>query len=136
MSYRLQDRDDDFPSQRSAAGTLAPPAIKKPERTAVIENPDEDQDDGYGLIPRRVTKSEIIYVTSQLAIMVETGVTLSAALDGIVREESNPSLKRVLADLKGSVDSGEDFSAALARHPKHFDKTYVSLIKASEATGT
>jgi type IV pilus assembly protein PilC len=102
----------------------------------VLETPDDEQDDGSGLLPRRVTKVEIIYVTSQLAIMVETGVTLSAALDGIVREERNPALKRVLAELKSAVDSGEDFSAALARHPRHFDKTYVSLIKASEATGT
>ena len=97
---------------------------------------DEGLDDGPGLIPRRVSKSEIIYVTSQLAIMVETGVTLSSALEGIVREEQNPTLKRVLSELKEAVEEGEDFSVALARHPKYFDKTYVSLIKASEATGT
>jgi type IV pilus assembly protein PilC len=41
----------------------------------------------------------------------------------------------VLADLKASVESGEDFSKALARYPKYFDKTFVSLVKASEATG-
>lgn len=136
MSYRMQDRNDEFPSQRSSAATLAQPAGKKPERAVAIDAPEDEQDDGSGLLPRRITKSEIIYVTSQLAIMVETGVTLSSALEGIVREERNPSLKRVLAELKSAVESGEDFSAALARHPRHFDKTYVSLIKASEATGT
>jgi type IV pilus assembly protein PilC len=105
----------------------------------LLDPPDVEEDgldDGPGLIPRRVTKSEIIYVTSQLAIMVETGVTLSAALDGIVRDEGNPTLKAVLTDLMTSVEAGEDFSTALARHPKYFDKTYIALIKASEATGT
>jgi type IV pilus assembly protein PilC len=68
--------------------------------------------------------------------MVDTGITLSAALDNIIQQEQNPSLKAVLADLKSAVEEGADFSAALARHPKLFDKTYISLVKASEATGT
>jgi type IV pilus assembly protein PilC len=92
--------------------------------------------DGGPLIPRRVTKNDIIYMTSQLAIMVETGITLSAALGGIVEQESNPSLRKIVVELKAAVEAGGDFSAALAEYPKLFDKTYVSLIKASEATGS
>ena len=34
------------------------------------------------------------------------------------------------------VEGGQDFSTALAKYPKHFDNTYISLVKASEATGT
>jgi len=88
------------------------------------------------LFPRRVSKNDLIYVTNQLAIMVDTGINLSAALGGIVDQEPHPSLRKILADLKAAVESGEDFSAALARYPKLFDKTYVALVKASEATGT
>ncbi len=68
--------------------------------------------------------------------MVDTGITLSTALAGIVDQEPNPTLRRVLKDLKEEVEGGQDFSTALARYPKHFDKTYVSLVKASEATGS
>jgi type IV pilus assembly protein PilC len=88
------------------------------------------------LLARRVTKKEIVYTTTQLAVMVETGITLSTAIQGIIDQEKNPTLKRVLKDLKSRVESGEEFSKALARHPKLFNQTYVSLIKASEATGT
>jgi type IV pilus assembly protein PilC len=95
---------------------------------------DEANDDG--LFPRRISKSDLIYVTSQLAIMVDTGITLSTALGGIVEQETNPTLRHILKDLKDAVEGGQDFSAALARYPKHFDHTYVSLVKASEATGT
>jgi type IV pilus assembly protein PilC len=95
----------------------------------------EETEEG-GLFPKRVSKNDLIYVTSQLAIMVDTGITLSAALAGILQQETNPTLKKILRDLKQSVESGEDFSTALARYPRQFDKTYVSLIKASEATGT
>lgn len=96
-----------------------------------------DEADGEGsLLPRRISRTDIIYATSQLAIMVDTGITLSTALAGICEQETNPSLRKVLTDLKQAVEGGEDFSTALARYPKLFDKTYVALIKASEATGS
>ncbi len=95
-----------------------------------------DEADGAGLIPQGVSKSDIIYVTCQLAIMVDTGITLSAALSGVVEQETNPTLRRILTDLRDKVEAGEDFSRSLAKYPKYFDKTYVSLVKASEATGT
>jgi len=95
-----------------------------------------EEDASVSLLPRRVKQSDIIYATSQLAVMVDTGITLSAALDSIAEHEQNPTLKSVLLDLKVRVESGEDFSTALARYPWHFDKTYVSLIRSSEQTGT
>ena len=43
-----------------------------------------------GLFPSRISQERLIYVTSQLAIMVDTGITLSAALAGIVEQETEP----------------------------------------------
>ena len=96
----------------------------------------EEADAPMGLFGVRVSKAELIYTTAQLAIMVDTGITLSTALAGIVEQEQNPGLRKVLMELKEAVEGGEDFSTALARYPKLFDKTYVSLVKASEATGS
>ncbi len=90
----------------------------------------------WNLIPQRISRQDLIYVTAQLGIMVETGITLSTAISGIIEQETNSALRKVLQELKESVESGEDFSTALARFPKLFDKTYISLVKASEATGT
>ena len=39
-------------------------------------------------------KNDLIYITSQLAIMVDTGITLSTALAGIVEQEANPTLRK------------------------------------------
>ena len=96
----------------------------------------EEEGGGLDLMPRGVKRSDIIYVTSQLAVMVDTGITLSVALASAADQEKNATLKAVLLDLKSRVESGDDFSSALAAHPKHFDKTYVALIKAAEQTGT
>src|ERR1700674_4916781 len=57
-----------------------------------------DAEDSAPLIPRRVGKQEIIYLTSQLAIMSETGINLSTALNGILQHEENPTLRKVLTD--------------------------------------
>jgi type IV pilus assembly protein PilC len=96
----------------------------------------EEGEAELGLLPRRVTRNEIIYVTAQLAIMVDTGITLSSALGGILEQEANPTLRKVLTDLRDTVEGGEDFSTALARYPHLFDKTFRALVKASEASGT
>ena len=94
-----------------------------------------EEEEGLNLFPRAVRRSEIVYMTSQLAIMVETGINLAAALESLHEQEDNPTLRRVLGSLKKDVEGGEDFSAALAKHPKHFDTTYLALVKASERTG-
>ena len=104
--------------------------------TASTSSNSTSDDDG-GLFPRRVSQNDIIYVTSQLAIMVDTGITLSTALDGILQQEAEPDASpRAGRSEDRRSKAGEDFSTALARYPKLFDKTYVSLVKASEATGT
>jgi len=87
------------------------------------------------LLPRRIKLHDIIFVTSQLAVMVDTGINVSTALGSIAEQESNPALKTVLLELRSRVESGEDLSSSLARHPKQFDKTYVALIRAAEQTG-
>ena len=96
----------------------------------------EEADEGFGLLPKRIKRPEIIATVNQLAVMVDTGVTLADALDGICEQEQNPSLRKLLVEVKGDVESGEDFSKALAKHPKHFDQTFIAMIKASEQTGT
>ncbi len=96
----------------------------------------QNAEEAFGLLPKRIKKSDIICTINQLAIMVDTGITLADALDGICQQEENPSLSKLLREIKSDVESGEDFSKALAKHPKYFDQTFVAMIKASEQTGT
>ena len=96
----------------------------------------EEELDEFSLMARRVKKAEIIYMANQLAIMVDTGVSLSEALEGIYQQEPNASLKKVLRSLKNDVEAGECLSNALARHPKHFDQSFIAMIQASEQTGS
>jgi len=96
----------------------------------------QEAGEGLALLPRRIKKSDIICTVNQLAIMVDTGITLADALEGICEQEDNPALSKLLKEIKGDVESGEDFSKALAKHPKYFDQTFIAMIRASEQTGT
>src|SRR5437870_4814069 len=91
---------------------------------------------GGGLFKKRVSQGDIIYFTNQLAIMIDAGVSLATAMEGIAKQAENPTLKQTLAAVQKDVEAGDDLSAALAKFPKLFDTTYVNLVKASEASGT
>jgi type IV pilus assembly protein PilC len=95
----------------------------------------DEEEGGFELLPRRIKQAEVIYVASQLAVMVDTGINLSVALGSIAEQEANAALKDVLLDLRNRVEGGEDFSSALARHPRQFDKTFIAMMKAAEQTG-
>ena len=96
-------------------------------------------EDDAPLFPRRVRKSQIIFLTSQLAIMAQTGITLSSALGAIANQESNPTLRSVLLDLKSSVASDtskvEDTVRATLRQPVVIDGETV-LPTGTELVGT
>ena len=83
----------------------------------------------------KVTRVEVIQFSTQLAIMLETGVTLVEAIDCIRDQADKPPMKKLLADLSAQISAGGEFSAALARHPRSFPRIYVALIKASEKSG-
>lgn len=140
FQYKISDGAGDTRTGVIEAGSVSE-ALRKLRRDGnyvlAIDNATQaDGDQERPLIPRRVTRREILYATSELAVMVETGITLSAALGNIIEQAENPSLVEVLKELKTSVESGEDFSSALARYPKLFDKTFVQLVRASEASGS
>ncbi len=84
----------------------------------------------------RVNRDDVIFFANQLAVMVETGVPLPDAMDGIAEQAANVRFRRILTDVSERVKAGTEFSAALMRYPKLFGSLFVSLVKASEASGT
>jgi type IV pilus assembly protein PilC len=90
---------------------------------------------GAGMPNIKVGRAEVIQIATQLAIMVETGVTITEALDCIAAQATKPNVRKLLTDLSSQVNGGGDFSTALARHPKTFPTLFIALIKASEKSG-
>jgi type IV pilus assembly protein PilC len=97
---------------------------------------EEEASNGISFLTPSVKKKDLVYLTGQLAIMIETGINLAAALESVVEQVESVRLKVALRDVKGRVESGEDFSATLEDYPNIFDPKMVALVRSSEQTGS
>ncbi len=79
---------------------------------------------------------DILDFTTQLAVMIRAGISLRGALEGISEQVQNPKFKRILINIKTDVESGKQFSEAIAKYPKHFNALYVNMVRASEMSGS
>lgn len=82
-----------------------------------------------------ITEKDIALFTRQLSTMLRAGVPLLQSFDITARSHSNPSLQKVLAEVKTSIESGSSMSQAFRRFPKHFDHLYCNLVEAAEQAG-
>ncbi|RMD63681.1 MAG: type II secretion system F family protein [Planctomycetota bacterium] len=78
----------------------------------------------------------VLDFTSQLAVMVRAGISLRAALDGIAEQTTHQAFRKIIQGLKTDVESGKQFSEALARHPGLFGPLYINMVRASEVSGS
>ena len=85
---------------------------------------------------RRLGHRDLVQFTSQLAVMVDAGVPVAAALDSLAAEAGSSRIGQMAAALQEEVEGGESLSVAMGRHPTTFNATYCNLVRASEATGT
>jgi type IV pilus assembly protein PilC len=72
----------------------------------------------------------------QLSVMVDTGVPLSEALTGLSEQSVSEQFAAVLKSIVQEVTAGKDFSSTLEKYPRAFPRYYVSLVRASEISGT
>ncbi len=80
-------------------------------------------------------QKDVLDFTTQLAVMVRAGISLRAALDGIADQVANVKFRKILNQIKMDVESGKQFSEAIARYPKQFSPLYVNMVRASEMSG-
>ncbi len=85
---------------------------------------------------RRIKPGERSVATRQLAILLGAGITLVAALEAMIMQVSNPAFKRVLAQVKESVNEGNSLAHALSGHPRVFSDVYINMVRAGEASGS
>ena len=84
---------------------------------------------------KRITDKDVTLFTRQLATMMKAGVPLLQAFDIVARGHSNPSMQRLLAEIKADIEKGSSLTQAFGRHPRHFDALFCNLVGAGEAAG-
>jgi general secretion pathway protein F len=91
---------------------------------------------GQLLRPRKVTRDGIIAFTRDLANLISAGLPLDRAFELLTSLADSPPLAALMQDLRDRVRGGKPLSGALAEHPKHFDRLYINMVRAGEASGT
>ena len=84
---------------------------------------------------KKVTSKDLTIFTRQLATMMKAGVPLLQAFDIVARGNPNPSVTRLLNDIRNDVETGTSLSTAFRKYPIYFDSLYCNLVEAGEAAG-
>jgi type IV pilus assembly protein PilC len=84
---------------------------------------------------KAIKPKDIALLTRQLATMMKAGVPLLQSFDIVSRGSVNPRLSKLLADIRGDVETGTSLSAAFAKFPERFDRLYCHLVAAGETAG-
>lgn len=82
-----------------------------------------------------ISLKDMVIFSRQFASMVEAGVAMLRALNVMTDQTENPRLRKALAQVKYDIEQGSTLSDALEKHPKIFDRLYISMVKAGEAGG-
>lgn len=113
----------------AAARVVAPSAKKEAKSIWEVEI-------GGSKKKTTMTNVEVLLFTSELADLLEAGMTLGTALKALANQGEETSAQHFIAqDLCDRIVRGENFSDACTHHPKTFPPLYSNMIRAGEASG-
>ena len=84
---------------------------------------------------KRITEQDITFFSRQLATMMKAGVPLLQSFDIVAKGHSNPSVTRLLLDIKTEVETGRSLAQAFRKYPLYFDNLFCNLVAAGEQAG-
>ncbi|MES2048546.1 MAG: type II secretion system F family protein [Pseudomonadota bacterium] len=87
------------------------------------------------LTEEKVMPIDVQLFSRQLYTLLKSGVPIMRGLAGLQESAVNKAFGKLIKDLRESLDSGRELSAALRRHPNAFSSFYVSMVKVGEMTG-
>ena len=85
-----------------------------------------------------VKETDLVRFTRQLSTMIEAGISLVQAMTALYDQcdpKRQKSLRHIISDVTTRVQGGESFHESIAKHPRVFDRLFVSMVKAGEHGG-
>jgi type IV pilus assembly protein PilC len=100
-----------------------------------IKKKPKDLFENVSFLQPKVKESDIILFARQFSTMIDAGLPIIQCLDILCNQQSNTTFKKMLKEVKESVEGGATLAEALKKFPKHFDDLFVNMIAAGEAGG-
>lgn len=84
----------------------------------------------------RMRTKDLVQFTRNMSTLLDAGMPLLRSLRTLQRQaEKNPGVHKVVSSLADNVEGGTSMTEAMSAHPKSFNRLYVNMIKAGEASG-
>jgi type IV pilus assembly protein PilC len=87
------------------------------------------------IFPAKVKVAEMVTFSRQLALLLESGVSIIQGLELLESQSTDKTLKKVLIQVVNDLRGGKSLSAAMSQHPGVFSKLYCKMISVGEQTG-
>jgi type IV pilus assembly protein PilC len=84
---------------------------------------------------KKITDRDITLFTRQLATMMKAGVPLLQSFDIVGKGHANPSVSKLLLDIRGDIETGTSLNQAFRKYPLYFDPLFCNLVGAGEQAG-
>ena len=99
---------------------------------------DEDMS-GVGLFQRfknKITMKDRIVFTRQFATLIGAGLPLSNSLRTVIEQTESKPMQKVVESILVDVEAGKTLTQACEKYPDVFNKVYIALLRAGEASGS
>lgn len=90
----------------------------------------------FSRLTNRVSGKQRIIFTRQFATLIGAGIPLANSLRMVAEQTEDKPTRDMVEDLLAQVESGKTLYQAFWRYPEVFNKVYLALIAAGEASGT
>jgi type IV pilus assembly protein PilC len=100
-----------------------------------IKKKPKDLFENVSFLQPKVKNADIILFARQFSTMIDAGLPIIQCLDILYTQQSNATFRKMLKEIKESVEGGATLAEALKKFPKHFDDLFVNMIAAGEAGG-
>ena len=99
------------------------------------EGTGRDWRETLGLQTDRVRLEDLEFLTSELSLLLDSGVRIDRAIGILQRTGRSGAVGRLLSAMSADLKQGRQLSEAAAEHKDVFDPLYVNLIALGEASG-
>ena len=89
----------------------------------------------FSLFKKKIKPDDIVLFSKQFATMVKAGLPILQTLSMLRDQLEHPEVKKIVEDIRKSLEGGLTLSKCFEKYPKVFDNVYINLIKAGEASG-
>ena len=83
----------------------------------------------------RVELADLMLFSRQMHTLLKSGVPIIRALAGLEESSQNPTLAKVVGEVRQGLESGRELSFTMRAHPKVFSGFMINMVRVGEMTG-